>query len=594
MSQVEFQYNGNKTIIQCNENEKIKEIYKKFTTKTQIEQKNIYFLYDGKTDNDINEELTFIEMANSIDKERKKMIILVNNINEMENEKILNKSIIKSKNIICPECGENIKIKINDYKISLYNCKNGHKINDLLLKDYENTQKINLSTIICNECNTNNKYNTYKNEFYKCYDCKINLCPLCKLKHNKNHNIINYDKINYICEKHNEIFTKYCNNCKINICSICETEHLGHDGIYLGSIILKKEELEKKLNELRKYIDSFNEDINRIIQIINNVKEIFEKYYEIEKDMINNYDIRNRNYEILFNLNEIIENNINITKDINKIINENQVKNKFNKILNIYNKLNNEIRLTVKIEKEDINKKIYFLDNSNNDNIYINGKEEEHYHDLLKEINESNTQLFINDKKYKYKKFFIPEKEGIYLIKLKLNISITDCSGMFYNCTNLEYIDLSCFDSKKVNNMTSMFFGCSNLVNIDFSSFNTENVTNMDWMFSDCKNLKNVDLSSFNTKNVINMDGLFYGCNNLINIDLSSFDTKRVISMFNIFSGCNNLINIELSYFDIENTTNIFDMFFNCNNIKQIKINKKSYEKIKNEIKSKNILLILI
>ena len=58
--------------------------------------------------------------------------------------------------------------------------------------------------------------------------------------------------------------------------------------------------------------------------------------------------------------------------------------------------------MIVKIENDDINKKIYFLDNYNDNN-------------NLKEINKSNTELYINDKKENvFKKYFIPEKEGDY------------------------------------------------------------------------------------------------------------------------------------------------------------------------------------
>jgi ssDNA-binding Zn-finger/Zn-ribbon topoisomerase 1 len=33
---------------------------------------------------------------------------------------------INSKDITCPECGGLCKIKINNYKIKLYECKNDH------------------------------------------------------------------------------------------------------------------------------------------------------------------------------------------------------------------------------------------------------------------------------------------------------------------------------------------------------------------------------------------------------------------------------------------------------------------------------------
>ena len=40
----------------------------------------------------------------------------------------------------------------------------------------------------------------------------------------------------------------------------------------------------------------------------------------------------------------------------------------------------------------------------------------------LKELNETNSELYINNKKQRYKTYIIPEKEGIYDIKIKINI----------------------------------------------------------------------------------------------------------------------------------------------------------------------------
>ena len=36
-------------------------------------------------------------------------------------------------------------------------------------------------------CKDKNKSNTLNNKFYICYECKINLCPLFKSKHDKTH-----------------------------------------------------------------------------------------------------------------------------------------------------------------------------------------------------------------------------------------------------------------------------------------------------------------------------------------------------------------------------------------------------------------------
>ena len=53
----------------------------------------------------------------------------------------------------------------------------------------------------------------------------MNLCPLCKLMHDKSHSIINYDNKNYICNKHNEIFLRYCDDCNKDLCLRCTNEY---------------------------------------------------------------------------------------------------------------------------------------------------------------------------------------------------------------------------------------------------------------------------------------------------------------------------------------------------------------------------------
>jgi len=248
-----------------------------------------------------------------------------------------------------------------------------------------------------------------------------------------------------------------------------------------------------------------------------------------------------------------------------------------NEYLNKINEKNNEIKLLIEIEQFDINKDIYFLDNTDGNFIDIG----EHHHDNLKELNELNTEIFINNKKYKYTKSFKPEKEGLYEIKIKFNIKIKDCSCMFFKCFNLTNIDLSSFDTKNVTNMSDMFFKCSTLTNIDLSSFNTKNVKNMSYMFFSCSKLTNIDLSSFDTKNVTNMSYMFYNCFTLTNIDLSSFNTKNVTNMMNMFGGCFKLTNIDLSSFDTKNVTNMSGMFNSCSNLNRIKINNISSNIIK-------------
>ncbi len=246
-------------------------------------------------------------------------------------------------------------------------------------------------------------------------------------------------------------------------------------------------------------------------------------------------------------------------------------------------KKSNIIDLTIKIEKKDIDKEIYFLDNNNGCYDENNVKR---YHDYLKELNENNVNLYIDDKKYNYQKYFIFNKEGEHYIKLELQTKIKDCSFMFFGCKNIISIDLSSFDSSETTNMSGMFSCCHNLTSLNISNLNTEKVTNMISMFAFCNNLKNLDLSDFNTNNVTNMKNMFYHCENLLNLDLSSFNTEKVIYMNYMFSDCINLINLDLSSFCNDNLKDKKSMFSLCEKLNLIKVNKEFYERIKNEIES--------
>ena len=172
MSIVSFSYKGVVTMIQCNENEKMKDICIRFGIKVEKDIKSLYFMYNGKT---VDIELKYKDIINEMDKERNEMNILVEELNK---EEIKEENRILSKEIICPECKENVLINIDDYKMNLKECKNGHILNNILISEFESKQMIDISKIICDECKIKNKSNTYNNEMYKCITCgKIN-CPL--------------------------------------------------------------------------------------------------------------------------------------------------------------------------------------------------------------------------------------------------------------------------------------------------------------------------------------------------------------------------------------------------------------------------------
>ena len=333
MATVIFTFRGNLFHIQCKNDETMRIIYQKLGLKIEKDISKLLFIYNG---NEItNQDLSFQQQANDSDRESTIMNVLVYEKNQ-PNEEI---KIIKSKEIICPECNEIILINFKDYKINLSNCKKGHNKTNISFCDFHNTQNINISKIICDICKEKNKGNVHNNIFYRCNTCLKNICLLCHVKHDKNHKIIDYSLKDYKCIKNNLDYTYYCNQCKENFCIKCAKDHNNHDSISFQDLFPNEDSL--NINELRQKIDKFNDNIKNMIKILENVKNNMEKFYNIFDENIKNYNnASNYNYQVLYNINEFIRYKNVIMNDINQIINTDNQNSKFSFIMNIYNKIN--------------------------------------------------------------------------------------------------------------------------------------------------------------------------------------------------------------------------------------------------------------
>ena len=244
---------------------------------------NIYnyeLFYNG---NKISLDSSFGEIINKEDKNANIMKIKLNykiyDIDEDNDKDKINN--IKSKDIICPLFGESIFMNIKDYKINLYDCKNKHRINNLLLSEFEKTQNIDLSKIICNICKGKIKDKANNNLFFRCLTCGINYCPQCKMKINKNHKIVNYDEKDYICDKHNEVYKYYCSQCKLNICILCFSEHIIHIHNIISFEPYNKQELLNEIIEIKKKFSNLNKSINEIIDKFHNCIYTVNMYNEM-------------------------------------------------------------------------------------------------------------------------------------------------------------------------------------------------------------------------------------------------------------------------------------------------------------------------
>ena len=523
MVEVVFDYKQIQTIIQANLEDSFNTIINKFVNKTNLNLNEIYFLSNGKNikNSDIIENI----MSES-DKKNKRIIILVYSVDNNHE----NTNVIKSNDIICPTCKELCKFDIIEHKILLYECKNEHIMENIKLDEFNNTQNIDISQIKCNNCKNKSKSDTYKNEFFICCDCNMNLCPLCKSIHDKSHSIINYDNKNYICNKHNETFIKYCKDCNIDLCFSCINGHKNHKVLSYEDKLIDIKELRKKMNNLKIVINKFKTNLEEIINKFKKLEDNLDIYYNINNNIINNYEkSKHRNYNILINLNTI---NNNIVDEIKKLRDEYSYGYNLNSLLYLYSEINDE------------NKEIELNYQSNNDGklrIFGNKfvKNNINKCKIIYEYDEYDLTKFIDDIYNDY------EPNEIIKIKLKGINNVTDMSYMFSGCSSLSSLpDIATLNTSHVIDMSLMFDDCSSLSSLpDISKWDISNVRSINCMFSGCSSLSTLpDISKWNTSSITDMSFMFSGCSSLSSLpDLSKWNTSNIIDMSDMFKSCSSL-----------------------------------------------------
>ena len=173
------------------------------------------------------------------------------------------------------------------------------------------------------------------------------------------------------------------------------------------------ENIFKNINYKNKYISILNYSNELLYGIINNASDNIIEYKSLKKEeMIDSPIILIDSLKVI-GINKRLKNN-------NGILLRELIKG-FNRIENEEEK--NEINLIIKVNEDEINKDIYILNYpyyKNHDNI-------KYKYEGLKELNELNTTIFINDELYEYKKYKKFEEKGEYKIKIKFKILLKDC-----------------------------------------------------------------------------------------------------------------------------------------------------------------------
>ena len=525
---------------------KMELIINKYCSKVLKQKDNFIFIYNGVT---IKNDITFCQLANKIDKKNKKIIIWV-----------IGKELLQN--------------NFSSKGAQASNSQENKKESNILSKEPE-LQKINNYEIISeNILNSNDNNNNFNND-------KLFLFQL-KKDDDKLKRITELMKKKNICKEDSneqnpaiEPFTSYCKDCGKNLCTLCERKHEGHN-IERFKYLKTKKALNEVLDNYKKDIDNLSKLKDAIFEQLNNNMDKFKLGYNTIKEIVENYSLDNKSYEILQISNKIYHNKSIFDDD-------NIKKNKFEKLLKKINKELFDILNNKEEENDNENYKccnevtmIYKVTEKDKalGNINIFGKD---FINNNKNINKEKCFLICEGKKFKLTDTFELElaKEIDNLkITLKGINEIKNPSYMFYECPLFSIKDFNNYKTSYVTDMSHMFYGCDLLQNLNgMSEWDTSHTTDMSYMFHGCKSLTKLpDISKWKTKNVSNLSHMFCDCQSLIELpDISNWITNKVFDISKMFGNCKKLQSLpNLSKWIMDNAENLSSLFSGCKSLKFI------------------------
>ena len=384
---------------------------------------------------------------------------------------------------------------------------------------------------------------------------------LCNIKSKNMKALITYNHIINFDILNNENKISYINNNKNREINMKKNRYkYTNEELDITIIeIFDDEEENKNFIEIDKYINS--RDYND--------EEIYLVEYDKRKiKYLNDKIIKKENDYFLCNINKSCEGIIILKENLKLIgIIKNNVKNndKIYFSINIIIDKINYMKCLYEIKKKDIGKEIQIINNR------LPVEKNDQIEEKIKVI--INGEI-LNILKYKF------NKEGVYIIYIITEDSLTNISYMFYKCSKLKELNLSSFKTDQVTNMSHMFYECSGLKELNLLSFETDKVTNTSYMFNGCYRLKELNLSSFKTDKVTNMSNMFNGCSELKELKLSSFKTDQVNNISYMFSKCSRLKELNLSSFKTDNLTKISFMFYKCSELEELNLSSFKNDKV--------------
>ena len=151
---------------------------------------------------------------------------------------------------------------------------------------------------------------------------------------------------------------------------------------------------------------------------------------------------------------------------------------------------------------------------------------------------------------------------------------ITSMKSTFEGCINLNFFNITGFNTKNLTSISKIFYNCENLENIYLEQLDTTNVEDMSYAFANTQ-ISYFNFESIKIYNLKNTSHMFYECTNLINIDLpiiSSTESLEDISY--MFSSCSSLSMLEMNNLNTENVKNMSGLFSGCLLLSDLYIDK--------------------
>ena len=189
----------------------------------------------------------------------------------------------------------------------------------------------------------------------------------------------------------------------------------------------------------------------------------------------------------------------------------------------------------------------------------------------MKSLNEYIIEKILINKSSKFNKIKVESKDQLQSIIQKryhsnnsfidltdIDISeLDDLLGVFFKLYNMEYVDISGWDTSNVITMADMFYYCTKLKKIiGIENLDVSNVEYANNMFYVCKKLVELDLTNWNPISLANMSHMFYNCSNLKIIkNIENWQLPNIKEVKYMFSGCTKL-DVDLSNWDLTKIKN--------------------------------------